>query len=111
MSGNTLTTASTLTCPHGGKVTITPTGPRASADRAPMATTADLFAIAGCAFALPGPVPSPCVRVQWIIPGMKVSSGGGRALYTDSVGQCVAATGAPQGPVTVLMTQSKVSGR
>jgi hypothetical protein len=110
MAGPSLTTASTLTCPHGGQVTIVPASPRAVAGGAPLATTADTFIIAGCAFTLPGPVPSPCVQVQWIVPGLRVKAGGGRALDAGSVGLCIGATGAPQGPVIIQATQSTVTG-
>lgn len=110
MAGPSLTAGSTLMCPHGGQVTIIPANPRSSAGGAPIATTADTFIIAGCAFTLPGPVPSPCVQVQWIVPELRVKAGGAQALDAASVGLCIAATGAPQGPVAVQSTQAKVTG-
>jgi hypothetical protein len=110
MAGPSLTAASTLLCPHGGVVTIVPANPRATAAGAPIATIADTFAVAGCVFTLPGPVPSPCVLVQWIVPGLRVKSGGGQALDAGSVGLCLAATGAPQGPVSIQATQPRVTG-
>jgi hypothetical protein len=110
MAGGMLTADATLTCPHGGKVVITPASPRAQGGGAPVATTADGFAIAGCTFTLPGPVPSPCVRVQWILPGQRVRRAGAQVLYADSTGLCLAATGLPQGKVTVQMTQTRATG-
>ena len=65
-----------LLCPHGGPVTIVPANVRAMAGGAPIATAADTFIVAGCLFTLPGPMPSPCVRVQWIVPGLRVKVGG-----------------------------------
>lgn len=110
MAGPMLTVASTLICPHGGQITIVPTSVRAMAVGAPMATSVDTFIIAGCTFTLPGPVPSPCVTVQWIMPGMRAKAGAGQALDAGSVGMCMAATGAPQGPVSIAATQAKVTG-
>jgi hypothetical protein len=110
MAGPSLTAASTLMCPHGGQVTIIPSNSRAVAGGAPIATTADTFVIAGCPFTLPGPTPSPCIQVQWIVPGLRVKAGGGQAVDAGSVGLCIAATGAPQGPVSVLATQPRVKG-
>jgi hypothetical protein len=110
MAGPSLTAASTLLCPHGGTVAIVPSSTRATAGGAPIATTADTFTIAGCVFTLPGPVPSPCVRVQWIVPELRVKHGGAPALDAGSVGLCLAATGAPQGPVSIQPAQSRVKG-
>lgn len=86
----TLTTSSVLSCPHGGVVTgvlaklptFTPNSGAADL------STADLFAIAGCSF------PTPCVRVRWI-------SSPALTLDIRSIGLCVNAAGAPQGPVVV----------
>jgi hypothetical protein len=110
MAGPSLTAASTLLCPHGGTVAIVPSGTRSTAGGTPIATTADTFTIAGCVFTLPGPVPSPCIRVQWIVPGLRVKNGGVAALDAGSVGLCLAATGAPQGPVSIQPAQSRVTG-
>jgi hypothetical protein len=110
MAGAALTAASTLMCPHGGTVAIIPSSPRAKAGGAPIVTAADTFLIAGCTFTLPGPVPSPCVRVQWIVPGAKVKHGGASALDAGSVGMCLAATGAPQGPVSIQPAQARAIG-
>jgi len=107
MPGKAITTASTLQCPHGGQVSISANG-KAKAD-ATIATVADTFSISGCSFQLPGPTPSPCVRVQWIVPDTMVKVGGNPTVSSTSVGLCVAGTGAPQGPVVVANTQSKVS--
>jgi hypothetical protein len=111
MPGPLLTAASTLQCPHGGTVVITPGSPRSSAGGAPMVTTGDVFTVVGCVFTLPGPVPSPCVTVQWIIGNPRLSSPSGQALDMSSVGICLAATGAPQGPVVIQSAQqSNVAG-
>lgn len=108
MSGFAITLDATLQCPHGGKVAIVSTNTSTRAGTA-MATVADQFLIAGCAFQLPGPVPSPCVKVQWMVPDVKTRINGNPTLSASSVGMCLSAAQVPQGPVIVASTQQKVS--
>ena len=110
MAGPSVTVASSLMCPHGGQVTIVPASGRARAGGASIATTADAFLVAGCPFVLPGPVPSPCLQVQWITPALRVKAGGAPAIDAASVGLCIGATGAPQGPVIIQPAQTRVTG-
>jgi hypothetical protein len=110
--GALLTTASTLQCPHGGSVTIASTNAKATAS-APLALSTDTFTIAGCPFQIPAPsgtVPHPCVKVQWTKASMRTTVGGTPTLAQDSVGLCLAADQAPQGPVSVVQVQPRVSG-
>lgn len=92
-------------CPHGGTVQIISTNTRSSAGGAYMATSNDQFVITGCPFTLPGPTPSPCVRVQWLVPDARVRVNGSPSLSRSSSGLCLSATSVPQGPVVVLNTQ------
>ena len=110
MSGSTLTSASSLSCPHGGTVTITPSNTRARAGGAFIATAADTFMIAGCPFQLPTvpPTPSPCIMVQWLVTDLDVTAGA-PTLSESSQGICISALGPPQGPVTIASTQTRVS--
>ena len=103
-----LTTASVMMCPHGGTVTASPSSTSAQAGGAPILTTADTFAIAGCTFA-PGAA-SPCVSVQWVQGAAKSTRGGAPTLTSASVGLCLAATQAPQGSLVIASTQPQVSG-
>ena len=107
-----LTTASSLQCPHGGTVSIASSNTQALATAA-LALASDTFTIAGCPFHIPvgtGTVPHPCVRVQWTRTNTKTSVNGTPTLAQDSVGLCLAADQAPQGPVSVVQTQALVSG-
>lgn len=104
MAGQALTTTTTMMCPHGGTVTGVPAGGRVSA-RAAMLTASDLFTIAGCSFY------SPCVTVRWVVPDAHVKLGGAPSLSTGSTGLCLGATQAPQGQVSVVLTQPSVSTR
>jgi hypothetical protein len=102
-----LTTASVMTCPHGGMVTAAPGSPNAQAG-APILRGSDTFIIAGCAFNIAG-VPSPCVSVNWVVTATRVRAGS-LVLNEASMGLCVAATQAPQGPVVIASAQPNVSG-
>jgi hypothetical protein len=112
MAGNTLTVASSLTCPHGATVTIAPSNSHAFAGGVLIATSGDSFSIAGCPFQLPTvpPTPSPCVIVQWSVADQQVTAGAA-TLSQSSQGQCISALGAPQGPVIIGGAQPKVSSK
>ena len=109
MAGGALTTAAVLQCPHGGTVAIVSTNARVSAG-APLALATDTFTVAGCPFVM-GVVPSPCVRVQWIVTDLRNAVAGAPTLSTSSVGLCLAATQVPQGPVVISATQPLVSSQ
>ena len=113
MAGNALTTGSSLQCPHGGNVQISSSNTAVSADGSPAVTVSDTFTISGCPFQIPAtpPIPSPCVRVQWIVPDTQAKVNGNPTLSQGSSGLCLAATSVPQGPVMVSNTQSKVQTR
>ena len=112
MSGQALTTASTLQCPHGGTVSIVSSNSQAKANEAALALATDTFTIAGCPFqipAAPSPIPSPCVTVQWVKTDLRNTVNGTPTLSTTSVGLCLAATQAPQGPVSIVDAQAVVN--
>lgn len=106
MAGSTLTIAATLQCPHGGQVQIIPSGSGPVIGGVPTATVADTFLISGCPFTIPAvpPIPSPCVTVQWLAGDIFSTAGGAPTLSQSSQGICIAATGAPQGPVIIVST-------
>ena len=110
MAGGALNAASTLQCPHGGTVTVTPSNPNIKAGGAPLVTASDTFTVAGCPFQLPTtpPTPSPCVSVKWTVTDQKVKTSGGPTLSQSSVGMCFSAQQAPQGPVVISGTQAQV---
>lgn len=110
MGAPALTTGATLQCPHGGTVQIASANARAKADGAFLAAGPDAFLIAGCPFNVSGAA-SPCVRIQWMVTDARVRVGGSPTVSQGSVGLCVNAAGAPQGPVTVVQTQSRVSSQ
>jgi hypothetical protein len=98
------------TCPHGGPVTVAPGNPRVTLGKQPVATMADQYVIAGCVFTLPGPKPSPCLQVQWLVPALRVRAGGQAVILQGSQGMCQSPEQAPQGPPMVTTTQLRVRG-
>jgi hypothetical protein len=107
---NLLNMASVLMCPHGGTVQIITSNTRVMAGGDYLVRSSDTFIIAGCAFTLPGPVPSPCVQVQWVQTVEESQTMGDFNLNEASVGLCLAATQAPQGTVLINETQPQVAG-
>ena len=114
MPGFLLDGGTTIMCPHGGKVTLPPRTTKVSLGGQPPYVLDDFASpapvIAGCAFMI-GPTPSPCLRVQWLLPAMRLSVGGSPPLLSSSVGLCLNAAGAPQGTAIVSGFQTRVQGQ
>jgi hypothetical protein len=94
-------------CPHGGQVTAISADARVLASGTPVTLMSDQFMVAGCAFMV-GPVPQPCLKVLWTTPTVRTLVNGQPAITALSVGLCIAANGAPNGPVVVATTQPRV---
>jgi len=107
---NFLTTTSTLSCPHGGTVTVSTTNTRVRADGNFVARSTDTTTVAGCPYSIDGVTPHPCVTVQWDVHAERHTSQGDPSLTLDSVGLCQAADGGTQGTVVISSTQSRGSG-
>ena len=106
MSGQALTAATTMQCPHGGQVQAVPSNTRAKGDGY-LLTQADTFTVTGCAFTIPPGTPSPCVLVQWAVADTRVKAGLATLSQSDT-GMCIGALGAPQGTVIVVNTQTRI---
>jgi hypothetical protein len=96
-------------CPHGGLITDVPSAPRVLVSGMPVATLADQYLIAGCVFNVAG-APHPCMRVQWLAPAVRVTASLAPVILQTSVGLCLAADQAPQGPPVISATQPRVIG-
>jgi len=103
-----LTMQTQMKCPHGGTVVGIPTDFKNRAG-APFLRVSDVFLVAGCPF-MTGPVPTPCITVQWMMPAMKVRGGGVPILTKDSVGMCIGPLGI-QGPVQIQDPTHHVKGQ
>jgi hypothetical protein len=105
-----LNLSSVMMCPHGGQVQSVTSNTHVRAVGDFMLRQSDTFLIVGCPFFI-GPSPHPCTTVQWIEPAASSRVSGDFTLTEASVGLCVAADQAPQGPVSIVMTQPRVSGQ
>ena len=110
MSQFVLTTRATIMCPHGGSATVVPTAVRTVVDGDPPLRESDVSTIAGCAFNVSG-APSPCVRVEWMLPAARVTFEGGAPLVHTSVGMCMSGANAPQGTAIITGFQTKVTAQ
>lgn len=107
--GYFLTTASSLSCPHGGTVTASTSNRKVKAAGDMVVRSTDTFTIAGCTYTI-GPVPHPCVRVRWDVAATRHQSDGDPSLTDESVGLCLAADGGTQGTVVISSTQAHGAG-
>lgn len=112
MAAPLLNLSSSLQCPHGGMVQIVSANTKTKAGGAFAALATDTFTIAGCPFQIPGtpPIPSPCVTVQWLVTNLRTKASSTPLLNQSSVGLCLSAMQVPQGPVSIVQTQSQVTG-
>ncbi|MFT3692976.1 MAG: hypothetical protein QM831_07535 [Kofleriaceae bacterium] len=104
MPGPVLTTASTITCTHGGRAVLT-TPNRVSLAGAPILLESDIHTVVGCT------LNSPCVTITWQAGANAVTIGGKRALVKTSIGQCKNGGGGTQGVALIASTQLPVSAR
>lgn len=107
MPGYVLTTSSVITCMHGAKAILSTSNTMVKIDGSPALLETDVHAVAGCPFTLPGPKPSPCVRIEWSAGATMAKSNGTPVLIQSSVGKCISAEGATQGVAIISPTQFK----
>ena len=97
-------------CPHGGQMSVVSGNTRVLVSGQPVATMADQYLIAGCAFTVPPGKPQPCIRAQWLTPATRVVVNGQPAILQSSTGLCLSPEQAPQGAPIIVTTQSRVRG-
>ena len=113
MPGFLLHVGATVICPHGGQASTVSTNQRVKVNGMPVALLNDVTTVAGCPFQVPvgtGTKPQPCVKVQWLVPATRVKVMGQFVLLQTSSGLCQSAEQIPQGPPTVITTQTRVRG-
>ena len=105
-----LNSNSTLLCPHGGRVQHSPlSGTLYKINGYPPMRIADNYMVTGCPLMMPlGPtlMPSPCMKVQWIVGSPFMTVKGSPALTNASQGLCMSAMGLPQGAVVIAAYQT-----
>jgi hypothetical protein len=110
MAAYILDAGATITCPHGGRVTVAPRATRvALAGNAPLLVD-DTAVISACPFTVSG-APSPCLSVQWVMPAVRVMVESSAVLLSTSVALCKNAASAPQGTALVSGFQTRVQAQ
>lgn len=101
-----LSTAASVTCPHGAPVTISPGSARVLVAGAPVALLTDMTTVLGCPFQA-GPKPQPCVSVRWFVGSARVLAGGVPVLLQTSTGLAASIENIPAGPPLIAGTQPR----
>ena len=109
MGANVLDRGCTITCPHGGSVTVVPGNTVLKAGGNFMLLLTDTMTITGCSFMI-GNTPSPCTTIDWKNEAKKVKINGTHVLLETSMGICNSAQNAPQGTAVITGVQKKVKG-
>jgi hypothetical protein len=105
MPGFLLHVGATVFCAHGAPAQPAAPNPRVTVSGQPIVTQAAPHTVAGCPF-VPPAGNGPCVTAQWVVGATRVFSNGQPVLLQTSQAVC-----APTGtPVTIVMTQTRVSG-
>jgi len=103
-----LTSASTVTCPHGGMAQLLTSNTVALIDGAPALLQTDVHPVVGCPFT---PVAySPCVTIRWVTAATQTLVQSVPVLLQNSVGLCLSAAQVPQGTAIVMQVQQKATG-
>jgi len=110
MPGPLFHVGATAMCSHAGQVQTISSNTRVLVTGMPVATIADQFVVAGCPFVVASS-PHPCIKIQWLTPATRVLFNGQPAILQSSTGLGLAPDQAPQGPPSVLMTQTRVIGQ
>jgi hypothetical protein len=114
MPGFLLHVGAVTQCPHQGAGTTSPVQSRVLVSSQPVATAANQYLVAGCAFTVPGPKPQPCASIVWQSLATRVLVMGQPALVQASPGSglgiCQSAEQIPQGPPLVSSIQLRVQG-
>lgn len=105
MAGNVNTLA-----PGAQDATQVPAVAKVSPNVRVMATTGPLSTVADV-LTFPGAPPAFTVIGNWLVPNTRVLVGGIPTIGQTSVGNSFSAVGAPTGPVTVKITDPRVSAQ
>jgi hypothetical protein len=89
---------STLTCPHGGSVSLTTSNVALECGDGFALVESDVHFVVGCTFIPPGSKPSLCVKVTWSGGSASLDADGVAVLTRASVGHCESSVGDPGPP-------------
>lgn len=101
----------TASCPHFGVANVQATQTRVLVRGAAVVLVNDPALVKGCPFQIPvpgGTKPSPCGRVSWAKPAVRVTHFGIPIVIQSSSGVCFSPEQAPQGAPTITFTPAAV---
>jgi hypothetical protein len=110
MAAYILDAGATITCPHGGRVSVAPRATRVALAGKPPLLVDDTAVIAACPFNVSG-APSPCLSVRWVMPAMRVTVESSAVLLSSSIALCMNAASAPQGTASLADFQTRVQAQ
>lgn len=110
MAGYILDAGATITCPHGGRVTVAPGATSVALSGKPPLLVDDTAVISACPFTVAGAA-SPCLSVQWVMPATYVTVQSSAVLLSSSIAMCTNAASAPQGTALISGFQTRVQAR
>ena len=76
---------------------LTTSNTKMKVEGSPALLESDIHSVAGCPFTLPGPKPSPCIRIEWTLGAIMCKVNDTAVLIQSSIGKCISAEGATQG--------------
>jgi hypothetical protein len=88
-------------------VSVVTSNSRVQVSGQPVATVGDTYPIAGCTFMV-GNKPQPCMTTRWLVPATRVTANGQAVILQTSTGLCQSAEQIPQGPPSIVTTQTRV---
>lgn len=106
MPGPVVHIGASAQCPHGMPVQIMASSKVLVGGMAAALQT-DQGLVTGCPF-MAGTKPQPCVTVKWLAGATRVTSNGVPLLINPSPGICQSPDQVPNGPPTILSTQTRV---
>jgi hypothetical protein len=108
MPGYIVTTASQITCTHGGKAVPATANTRVRIENMPALLETDVLMVTACPFTVPGPKPQPCVTIKWSGGTTMCKVSGKSVVVSSSIGKCYSAENVMQGFAMISTTQTKV---
>jgi hypothetical protein len=110
MPGPIVHVGATGSCMHGGQISVIAAN-RVFVSGQPVGTVSDQYPIVGCPFQIPfgvGTKPQPCVRVQWTVPALRVTTMGRPLVTQASTGLTLSIEQIPQGAPLMSAVQPRV---
>ena len=97
-----------ISCPHKGSASVISSNMRVKVAGNAVALFSDQYMISQCILTSAVP-PHPCLTILWVVPSVRVRVNKQPIILKSSSGLCLAGV-IPQGPPTIVSTQTRVKG-